>query len=353
MATSSSNFNRDVPDYMSDIENQGIRFGYSYTDFDALLSNFNLSKLPDYDNATEPYLAYIFMSRPSLNVANPTWGSDSTANSNWTALKSHPLTAAYLNDTYGEAMMKQLTRFSKSAWLPVITTRATNYSVGDVELKTVEKGTTYYGHSIKYGKHSEDHKVSGTITIEFRNDRFLSILKMMQLWMSYIYIVSKTDTVVPQESDQMNGILDYAGSIYYLVTRRDGRELVYWEKLTGVFPIRLPFSIFSFNDSMIVSDSVSIDFSYGIKSDPNDPTVLLDIDFLSGDTYENIKTKMANGWKHSRLQNGIQVLVDEKMYNSNHEIPMVLGDIYAARPYISAQKTSSGNLKYYLLWEGV
>lgn len=352
MAASTS-FNQNVHDHMSDIESKGVRYGKSYTDFDKMLSYFNLSKLPDYDNATEPYIAYILMSRPSLYVGSPSWRVSPTtiAESNYRAMKQNAMTAAFVNDAYGEAMLQQLSRYSKNVWMPIITTKAMSYNVGDMDLKTVEKGNTFYGHVIKYGKHSEDHKVSGSISIDFRNDRYLSIMKMMYIWMCYIYNVSKSDLIAPSMDDQMNGILDYAGSIYYLVTRRDGRELVYWEKLVGVFPTHLPFSIFSYNDNMILNDTVSIEFSYGIKNDPCDPSILMDINFLSGDDYRTIERKMSYGWKHNGVKNGPQVLTNEKVLN-NYETPFVLGDVFARKPYISVQKTETGNLKYYLLWEG-
>lgn len=350
---------KDVaPDYLYELEEQAkkdtgeaIRYGKSYTSFDQMINYYNLSRLPDYDNATEPYIAYILMSRPSLNIGAVNWNvTDETALKNHQVFQQNAMTAAFTNDSYGDTMLRQLSRYSYNTWIPVITTKAMSYSVGDVDLKTIEKGNTYYGHVIKYGKHSEDHKVSSTISIDFRNDRYLSILKMMHLWMSYIYNVSKNDLISPNMTDQMNGILDYAGSIYYLVTRRDGRELVYWEKLVGVFPIRLPFSIFSYSDTMIVSDTVSIDFSYGIKCDPCDPSILMDINFLSGNNHSTILKKMQDGWKRTGVENGPAVLANERFPN-NHEVPMVLGDVFAKRPYISAQR-ANGKLKYYLLWEG-
>lgn len=326
-------------DYIKDFKNKGIRYGWSYIDFDKMMSYFNLSKLPDYENAAEPYLSYILMSRPSLNLTSD----------NLSALKSNAMSAAFTNDQYGYKMLKALGS-SATPWLPVFTTKAMSYSVTDFELKTVEKGNTYFGHVIKYGKHSEEHKIANTISIDFRNDRYLSILKMVYLWMVYIYQVSKNGSIVPTEENQQNGILDYAGSIYYLVTRRDGAELVYWEKLVGVYPIRCPFSIFSSNDAMILEDKFTIDFQYSIKADPCDPSILLDINFLSGDSYSTIESKMANG-ANSRKHGGTSVLNAERFIN-NKEVPFVLGDVYAKNPYITVKKDSKGRLKYYLQWEG-
>lgn len=340
-------------DFTAELKNRNIRYGYSYADFYKTINYFNITRLPDYENAAEPYIGYIFMTRPNLNIGSGSWnnGVSSEAETNFNQFVTNSMTAAFAADVYGEQMLRQLSRYSPNTWMPIITTKAMSYSVGDVDLKTIEKGSTYFGHTIKYGKHSEDHKVSGSISIDFRNDRFLSIMKMMHLWMSYIYNVSKNDSIIPSEESQKNGILDYAGSIYYLVTRRDGRELVYWEKLVGVFPTRLPFSVFSYNDSMILQDTVSIEFSYGIKCDPCDPSILMDINTLSGDSQSAMQNKMTNGYKHT--QRGSRSVLDHEVsLNHYKETPFVKGDIYAMRPYISVRRDSTGNLKYYLLWEG-
>lgn len=338
------------PTFMSDLKTHRERIGYSYADISKNLQYFNISRLPDVDNATEPYIAYILMSRPDLNItsgAGGIWGKNigtTTSQQNLETIKNMAMTAAYANDKYGEMMLYQLSRANSNIWLPVITTRSKNFNVNDAELKQVEKGLTFFGHKIIYGKHSEDHKIGGSFTLEFRNDRQLSILKMMQLWVSYIYNVSKNDWIVPDENYQRNGILDYCGSLYYLVTRRDGRELVYWEKLTGVFPTRVPWSMFSTTDQMIVEDNVSIDFTYSIRSDPCDPSVLNDINFLSGDSYEAMQQKMAIGWTTPSV-------LDNEVWQNNKEYPFVKGDVWATNPYIVRHVDNTGCMKYYLTWE--
>lgn len=343
----------NYPTTMSELANAGERIGYSYATIENSLKYFNISRLPDVDNSTEPYIAYILMSRPDLNITSGKggiWGKNigtETSQANYEMMQNMAMTAAYTNDKYGEMMMYELSRANSSVWLPIITTRAKNYNVNDAELKYYDKGLTFYGHKITYGKHSEDYKIGGTITIEFRNDKQLSIMKMMQIWMSYIYNVSKNDIIVPDENYQRNGILDYAGSIYYLVTRRDGRELVYWEKLVGVFPTRVPYSIFSTSDQMIIEDSVSIDFAYSIRSDPCDPSVLLDINYLSGDLYDKIQNKTLNGWQDSI---GKTKILDNEVWANNKETPFVKGDVWATNPYIT-MRTVNGNIKYYLTWE--
>lgn len=341
------------PTDMDELKSSHERIGYSYATLNELLNYYNISRMPDVDNAAEPYISYILMSRPDLNIASGgggIWGKNTgtdTSQANYTTMQNMAMTSAYASDKYGEMMMYQLSRANNNIWLPIITTRAKNYNVSDAELKYYDKGLTFFGHKITYGKHSEEYKVGGTISIDFRNDRYLSIMKMMQIWMSYIYNVSKNDYIVPDENYQRNAILDYAGSIYYLVCRRDGRELVYWEKLVGVFPTRVPYSIFSTSDQMIMEDSFSVDFAYSIRSDPCDPSILLDINFLSGDMFSDIQNKFINGYQSS-ITNG-SVLKNEQWIN-NKETPFVKGDVWATNPYI-IRRNDDGNLKYYLTWE--
>ena len=290
-----------------------------------------------------PYFAFILMTRPSLRLTE----------ANLTVLRDYPMTGAYVNDKYGYELLKSISADANNIWMPLITTQAKNYSVTDSEIDTIEKGATYYGHSLKYGKHSEKHKQSNTISIDFRNDRFLSILKMMQIWMGYIYLVSKTDWIEPLPVYQKTGVLDYAASIYYLVTRRDMRELVYWEKLTGVFPLKAPYSIFNYNDSPILEDSVSIEFSYGVRSDPNDPNVLLDINALNGvaltQQYNQGYIQQDNDYTIS----GGKLIRNKVGYEHFlGDYPFTKGDNLVTHPYIIVQKDNTGNVKYFLHWIG-
>lgn len=280
-------------DHMKDLDAAGKPYGKSDMTFSKLISRFNLSRLPDYDNATEPYISYIFFSRPSINLSS----------NNISSMRSHTKTSALINDAQGYELMRSLSDSSNNVWLPLLTTRAMSYSVSDVNMRTVDKISTYYGHTIKYGVFSEEHKIGRTFSIDFRNDRFLSVLKLCHLWSTYYSEVSKTAAFVPLEAYQKNAILDYPGSIYYLVTKRNGRELVYWEKWTGIFPLNVPFNIFSSNDNFILEDRFSIEFYGSIRSDPYDPSVLMDINFLSGLSSSAIETQSKNGVSNEVFQN--------------------------------------------------
>lgn len=359
-------------DYISDIEANRERFGHTYVTLDQTLSKFNVSRLPDYENAAEPYFGFIFMSRPSLNVLVPSLHGYSgrsgiptainptgEATANYDALQSSDITAILVNDPVGSMMLDSLSMYSNyGAWLPNITNKAMSYQVNDIRLKSVEKGNTYFGHMIKYGKHSEEHKIGSTITLDFRNDRYLSVLKQMLIWRNYIHIISKSSTISPRPEYEQTGVLDYCGSIYYIVTRRDMREIVYWEKIVGVYPSSIPLSIFNYSDNLILEDKISIDFETGIRSDPYDPGVLLDFNMLSGLNYNSIKSRFAwKGMKYGIPMGGTYgdkataSLYAAKIIDSANGSPIVAGDVFADYPIVSAVKDNKGMIKYYLDWE--
>lgn len=348
-------------DHWTDAVKRREPLGISYSDANDLIDYFDISKIPNPNNAAEPYLATILMSRPSLHLGSTKWvkygGAVSSAGdiaeqsrANYDALIRNPQLAVWSHDPYGNRMLCNLSRYSTNNWLPIVTTSAMTYNVSDIAIKQIEKGNTYFGHVIKYGKHSEDHKISNTISIDFRNDRYLLVLKMCYLWMMYIYNVSKNGTIVPAKDYQRNGILDYAGSIYYLVTRRDNRELVYWEKLVGVFPINLPMSMFSYSNDMIIEQKSTIEFSYGIKNDPCDPSILMDINSLSGDSLSVIETKTTKGWNDLAKERSKRVLTNEVIATGMRSNPYAKSNVYATNPYV-VMRNDGSSIRYYLVWE--
>lgn len=278
---------------------------------------FNLTALPPYEQMPEAYLGHIFMTRPSLYLTP----------SNMDKLRMLPTTAGLIKSQTDVSFFNMLKYDAKTRWLPVVTNFAKNYNVNDMELKSVDKAETYYGHTIKYGKHNEEYKHGGTISIEFRNDKVQSIMRLMWFWVTYIYNISREDYLEPSFDAIWNGILDYDASLFYLVTKRDGRTLVYWEELVGLHPKRVPLSNYSWNDNMILQDTVSIDFDYNIRRDPLDPGILADINCLS------IQNTDANSRAVTRI----------KSDNFN-----VINDVYSSGPVIKVGTNIYNEKTYYL-----
>ena len=91
----------NYPTTMSELANAGERIGYSYATIENSLKYFNISRLPDVDNSTEPYIAYILMSRPDLNITSGKggiWGKNigtETSQANYEMMQNMAMTAAY------------------------------------------------------------------------------------------------------------------------------------------------------------------------------------------------------------------------------------------------------------------
>ena len=234
--------------------------------------------------------------------------------------------------------------------------------MNDIEIKSVDKAQTYYGHVMKYARFSEDYKHAGSVSLEFINDKYEAILKAVSLWVSYIQLITKSDVIKPTTTHEQNGILDYCGSLYYLVTWMDRRRLIYWEKLTGIYPRTVPMSIHSFNNAPIVEDKITVDFEYGIRSEPNDPDVLFDLNMLSCRSASEA-ISVFNAGQESKVKptvggSGYKLLNEGRGPNAN-------GDVFASAPYQIYKKRDTehrlkgqriigfyrGRVVYYLNWK--
>lgn len=339
-------WNMDLDRVMRD---KNIRYGMPYATLDDLIDYFDISRLPDYEGAPIPLVGHIIMVRPNLNIDVYNEQYDSVARQNYSAMCQNPMTATYATDMYGKKLLRMLSTCNTSPYMPIFTTKAINYSVNDMSLKTVEKAQTYFGHVIKYGKHAEDHKIGGTFSMDFRNDRYHSILKAVHLWASYIWNVSKNDSIVPSDTSQMNGIIDYGGSLFYLVTWMDMSTLVYWEKLTGVFPKTVPYSIFSYNDQPILEDKITVEFDYGVRSDPCDPDVLYDLNVLSSSSM----SQATDYWSGGIMGTSAPKFNNRSQFSKyarpdSYERPFGLGNSFATRPIVQYVKQRDGSTAYKL-----
>ena len=159
----------------------------------------------------------------------------------------------------------------------------------------------------------------------------------------------------------MSGILDYAGSLYYLATDLSGSRLIYWEKLTGVFPKSAPFSLLSMQDGPVIEDKITIEFEYGMRSDPMDPNVLFDINMLSAnDNYTTAVRYMQFGPGSTQAYKlpDLRTPGGRALWNNATRADgfarggatFGLGDQFAKKPIIQAIRGSNNTLNYYLHW---
>jgi len=285
------------------------------------ISKFNRFDLPESSLFMNGLRGYIFFTRPDLNIiANN--GVLNRAFENDAGYRE-----LYKNGTYIDKMLisslQQDTDFN-SPYLPVLTNQVKGYNPEDQTLDSVEKGDTHHGSKLKYGKHSIHSRTAGSFSLAIEETTYLSVYKLISIWTDYIEKIFLGDTD-PKDIYIKNAILDYAVSMFYVATKLDIAEIVYWEKLAGVFPNSRPDSAFATTKGQITPPEYSLQFQYSLKSKSSvlDPHVLSEINTLSRTT----KGKIAGAYRTYDLKN-----------NS-------IGQIYVNAPMIERL-----NNKFYLRW---
>lgn len=110
-------------------------------------------------------------------------------------------------------------------------------------------------------------KASGSFTVNFDDDRNLSVFQQLKAWVDYISGVYIGE-IDPTYSSVINRELDYAANVYYILTAEDGYTILFWSKYYGVFPKTIPSSQYSWTKGNTLSlPSLSVEFQYSFKED--------------------------------------------------------------------------------------
>lgn len=312
-----------TPDWSSFEELNKFRLFRSENDV-RKLTMMNRFRLPNPDGVMSTK-EFIFMTRPDLNLLTMSMEGRVVFNEDVSRL---PLFRYVSRLPRGDYIIKSLQSSwlsdYRSLFLPIVTNSVKSYSPIDNELDSVERGETFHGHKILYGKHNFKSTFSGSMTLNFLDNRDLMLYLTVKLWREYIHNIS-IGIIRPKKIHVHNGILDYPVSLYYVVTKEDMEEIVYWEKLLGVFPTSVPNSIFEYRDNDPTKVlNFPVNFAYSDRDDMN-PLILAEINYL----YE-MRTR--GTFQPNIIPNHLPEF-------DMHGVPYVNG------PYIVTK-----NNKYYLKW---
>jgi len=256
-------------------------WGADYTDFDEAVEavkkslgftierqewfvNFNR-----YRNTTPDYhltgsSAHIFMTRPNLFlINNPTLGTCEDA--------------AFFSDmaTRHSVIYKSLTKeFSGSHhFIPIISNTAMSLDLQDDSLRTYEHGETLTKWKLKRAGNLIDSLTCGSFSISYVDDSQISISKLHLTWLNYMSGLNRGQ-IAPWDDYVRNAIIDYASSLYYILTDATGENIIFWTKYWGVFPTNFPESAFSLSkNDRVHTPEISIQYDYSFKKSM-DPLIL-------------------------------------------------------------------------------
>ncbi len=257
--------------------------------FTQRVENYFRFKLPNPNNALTKGFAHVFFTRPDLNVLDRN-GSDyslpTACRDDSSILYAYKSNINLLRELVSDNGMEHDFMF-------LLSNAAQSFSLLDEKIKTDEWSKTWTGHTVTYGKHSNDSKSASTFEIEYIDDRNLNIYHLHKLWIDYIDKVYR-GSIIPRgltkqedgswapphgESSKGNGakfsftadkVLDYACSVYYILTAEDGESIIFWSKYYGVFPTVAPSSPFSYTyGDMVKNPKLTIEYAYSFKQDYN------------------------------------------------------------------------------------
>ena len=121
----------------------------------------------------------------------------------------------------------------------------------------------------------------GDFSISYVDDNKLSISFLHYLWVMYMSGV-KRGMHNPKLSYARQSIIDYASSLYYILTDVTGENIIYWAKYWGVFPTNAPESSFSLSKGEHVhTPSITIQYHYSFRKSL-DPLILAEFNRNSG-----------------------------------------------------------------------
>lgn len=302
-----------------DIVKKNMNMNY-HTNFnelnDDLFTKFNRFKInfPDY-NLSKSF-AYVFFTRPDLNITNE----------KGTALNSQVSNDPYFSDIWNtnRNIVAGLTKKHSllHSFHPFLSNVCASFEVTDEIIKTEDVGENFVGYKVIYGKNNHESLTAGTFNMTFVDDKELTIFKTNKLWTEYISKCFK-GILVPKKEYKRDRILDYACSVYYFLCAEDGETIIYGHKYTGVFPTNAPASITSWSKgSHLNTPEVTIQFAYSFRESMNLLT-LAEFNLQSA----SLPKKAAN------------------IYNA--QLGMT-GNTFAGAPFVEVIQDASGKIKYKL-----
>ena len=276
-------FNMDIGyksknDVYSDFANDNNSKGYFSDLQKKMFNSFNRNKIAFPDKELTKTFAYVFFTRPDLNILARAHNTKELGLTQQTALdkKYHYL---WENNPW---CLKSLVTAGNSyhKFMTFLSNEAASFEVGDVVLKTHEHGETYNGHKIIYGRSDIESNVAGEMSIRYVDTVNLDVFKLHLAWVDYINKVSR-GVFSPKRDYIKSRILDYPCSCYYFLCGPDGSTILYWQKLTGVFPVNTGENAFSWDTgTLLAKPEINIKYMYSFKS-TMDPIILSEFNKLS------------------------------------------------------------------------
>lgn len=196
-----------------------------------------------------------------------------------------------------------------------------------INAEDVQTSQNIYGTTLSYRKGSYQSDEAHEFSLEFEDTKYLEVYMLFKLFDEYERRKTWGDITPPDLNYRYRKILHDQFSIYKFIVGEDGMQILYYAKLTGVYPKSVPRDAFS-----DMPDNGALRFSVQFKAqfvEDMDPRILVDFNTLTLPKYLVTRTL--------------------PLYNTNLGAP---DPTWAATPFIGAVTPRPGRVQsnYYLGW---
>lgn len=229
------------PEIISDLERiVKANSIYERTDFD-LYKRFQVFPVLDPYRRLNYAKEYVFFTKPDLYIYQGTNGVLTDACSNQTLFK-------YAAKYYKEVLL-QLQYSADPSSLPFMNllcnSRRSNLELPSVStLSDIETPANIHGTKMTYRNTSYSADDGYEFSLEFEDSKYLEVYMLFKLYDEYENL-KQYGAIEPKLDYVINKILHDQFSIYKFIVDEDFQTIVYWAKLTGVYPKSVPRDTFS------------------------------------------------------------------------------------------------------------
>lgn len=267
---------------------------------------------------------YIFFTKPDLNIFNGTQLNPELEQRSLffrEMYKTHNHLLSQWQSSYGSSNNPFIALLSNAV--------SSELDLPTLSANTVETAETAYGYHMTYRGTTYGSDKDVEFTLQFDDTRELEVYKFFRIYDEYEEMKSM-GLITPKIEYILNRVIHDQMTVYKIVVAEDGMTILYYARITGVFPLganRDAFSSMNNNDGQ----KISISF-HGHKVKDMDPRII--------GSFNKIVSPYINGKNDLPLYNSTNKHVDGS---------------WSACPYIGVNNNAKGTKgqmnKYYLLWK--
>lgn len=207
-----------------------------------LYHRFNRMQTLDPTRRLNGYKEYLFFTKPNLLIYNTTNG-----NGLYSHVANDPL-FQYASVHYPN-VLRQLQYNSEAAGYPFMNllsnTVKNNLDLPEIKAsQDIETAANIYGTKITYRNTSYSQDDQYEFNLDFEDSKYLEVYMLFKIYDEYER-KKQYGNIAPDTSYVIRKIIHDQFSIYKFIVDEDGTSLVFWAKLTGVYPKGVPREAFA------------------------------------------------------------------------------------------------------------